>query len=122
VTNDVYSPCATGGVLSAQSIPRLRCRIVAGAANNQLAEPADADGIAEAGILYAPDFVINAGGALHLLGLEVLGWNAHELAGKLAGVGSTLTEIYRQTERDGGHTEAAAEAIAAGRLRAARRR
>src|SRR5262249_19207693 len=58
---DIYSPCAMGATLNAESIPRLRCRIVAGSANNQLAEPEDADRLDEAGILYAPDYVINAG-------------------------------------------------------------
>src|SRR5207244_1592511 len=67
---DVYSPCAVGGTLSADSIPRLRCRIVAGSANHQLAEPSDADRLREAGILYAPDYVINAGGVIQLVGLE----------------------------------------------------
>src|SRR5689334_603141 len=55
---DVYAPCAAGGTLSAESIPRLRARIVAGAANNQLATPEDAHRLHEAGILYAPDYVI----------------------------------------------------------------
>jgi leucine dehydrogenase len=55
---DVYAPCATGGTLSVSTIPGLRCRIVAGAANNQLAEPTDADRLRDRGILYAPDFVI----------------------------------------------------------------
>jgi leucine dehydrogenase len=58
---DVYAPCALGGTVNAETIPRLRCRIVAGSANNQLGEPEDADRLREAGILYAPDFVINAG-------------------------------------------------------------
>ncbi len=70
---DVFSPCATGGVLSAESIPRLRCRVVAGAANNQLAEAADAERLNERGILYAPDYVVNAGGIIHLASLEMLG-------------------------------------------------
>ena len=69
-------------------IPALRCRVVAGAANNQLAEPADAHRIRDAGILYAPDFVINSGGALHLIGTEMLGWDAATLAGRLAGIGA----------------------------------
>ena len=70
---DVFSPCATGGVLSAESIPLLRCRVVAGAANNQLATPWDADRLRDRGILYAPDYVINAGGVIHLAGYERLG-------------------------------------------------
>src|SRR6184192_879180 len=67
---DVFSPCAVGGILDAESIPRLRCRIVAGSANNQLADPSDADRMHRSGILYAPDYVVNAGGVIQLVGLE----------------------------------------------------
>lgn len=113
---DVFAPCATGSVLSATTIPALRCRVVAGAANNQLAEPEDADRLREAGILYAPDFVINSGGALHLIGTEMCGWDASMLATRLEGIGTTLTEIYRHAEQQGTTTEVAAEAIARSRL------
>ena len=116
---DVYAPCATGAVLTAQSIPALRCAVVAGAANNQLGEPADAERLRAAGILYAPDFVINSGGALHLIGTEMLGWDAATLAARVAGIGDTLTEIYRLAEDESTTTEAAAEAIARARLSAA---
>lgn len=61
---DVLAPCALGGVLDARTIPALRCRIVCGAANNQLATPADGDRLARRGILYAPDYLANAGGVL----------------------------------------------------------
>lgn len=117
---DVLSPCAVGGLLTAQTIPLLRCRVVAGAANNQLAVRDDARRLTEAGILYAPDFVINSGGALHLFGLEVLGWTPPELAAKLAGVGDALTEIFRTAQAQGCSTSDAAEALAQGRLDAAR--
>ena len=60
---DVYAPCAVGGILSLETVPRLRCRIVAGSANNQLAAPEAAGLLRERGILYAPDYAINAGGA-----------------------------------------------------------
>ncbi|MDQ6873659.1 MAG: phenylalanine dehydrogenase [Actinomycetota bacterium] len=117
---DVFSPCATGGMLTAATIPLLRCRVVAGAANNQLGVRDDARRLTEAGILYAPDFVINSGGALHLFGLEVLGWTEAELAAKLTGIGAALTEIYRGAAATGGTTEDAAEALARARLGAAR--
>lgn len=113
---DVYAPCATGSVLSATTVPALRCRVVAGAANNQLATAADAERLAEAGILYAPDFVINSGGALHLIGLELCGWDDATLADRLAGIGSTLTEIYQRARDEGITTEAAGEAVARARL------
>jgi leucine dehydrogenase len=116
---DVYAPCATGAVLTAATIPALRCPVVAGAANSQLGEPADAERLRAAGILYAPDFVINSGGALHLIGTEMLGWDAATLATRVAGIGGTLTEIYRHADDEDTTTEAAAEAIAKARLSAA---
>ena len=60
---DVLAPCAVGGVLDAASIPRLACRVVAGSANAQLGEPADADRLHARGIVYVPDYIVNAGGA-----------------------------------------------------------
>jgi leucine dehydrogenase len=61
---DVYAPCAVGATVNAASIPRLACRVVCGSATNQLAEDADADRLHAAGVLYAPDYVANAGGAI----------------------------------------------------------
>jgi len=113
---DVYAPCALGGTLNAETIPRLRCRIVAGSANNQLAEPADAERIREAGILYAPDFVINAGGVLNSLGAEHLGWTREQIEERLAGIGGTLEEIYAKADAEAITTEAAAEQLAHSRL------
>ena len=113
---DVYAPCAVGGTLDAGSIPRLRCKIVAGSANNQLAEAADADRLREAGILYAPDYVVNAGGVIQLVGLEDRGWDEDELELKLAGIGDTLRGLYRDAEREGITPAAAAERLAAERI------
>jgi leucine dehydrogenase len=117
---DVYAPCAVGGTLNADSIPRLRCRIVAGSANNQLAEPADAERLRDAGILYAPDFVVNAGGVIQLIGLEDHGWDEDELERNLAGIGETLRDLYRMAEADCITPQAAAERLAAERVAAAR--
>src|ERR671928_1989086 len=108
---DVYAPCAPGGTVNAETIPRLRCRIVAGSANNQLAEPEDAEGLREAGILYAPDFVINAGGVLNSLGAEFLGWTREQIEERHARIGGTLEEIYARAEAEGLTTEAAAEQL-----------
>jgi leucine dehydrogenase len=115
---DVYAPCALGGTLNADTIPQLRCRIVAGSANNQLAEPEDAARLAEAGILYAPDYVINAGGVIHAWGVESLGWDAGEVEARLARIGGTLTDIFERAEAAGITTEAAAEQLARSRLEA----
>ena len=116
---DVLAPCAVGGVLNAVSIPLLRCRVVAGGANNQLDLPADADRLRERGIVYAPDFVINAGGVMHGGGLEVLHWTRAELDAKLAGIGDAVYEILRTAQRDGVSTDTAAKKIALARINAA---
>jgi leucine dehydrogenase len=113
---DVYAPCAFGGTLNEQTIPRLRCRVVAGAANNQLATPADAARLAARGIVYAPDFVINAGGVFHGIGTELLGWDAERLGRELEGIGETLLEIYDRAARDGTNSEVAAQKLAEERL------
>jgi glutamate dehydrogenase/leucine dehydrogenase len=89
---------------------------VAGAANNQLATPADAMRLHQRGILYAPDFVINGGGVLHVLGLEMEGWTRDRLDDRLAGIGRTLAEIFRTADRDGITTELAAERVAEERI------
>jgi leucine dehydrogenase len=119
---DVFAPCAAGGILSAATIPHLECRVVAGAANNQLTEHTDAVRLAEAGILYAPDYVVNAGGVIHLAGYEALGWDEATVAAHLAGIGDTLTEVFEAAERDGTTPAEAADRIAAARVAAARRR
>ncbi|WP_148866210.1 Glu/Leu/Phe/Val dehydrogenase dimerization domain-containing protein [Thermosediminibacter litoriperuensis] len=63
---DIFAPCARGGIINDDTISRLKCRIVAGAANNQLLEPRHGDVLHERGILYAPDYVINAGGLIQV--------------------------------------------------------
>jgi leucine dehydrogenase len=116
---DVYSPCATGGFLNEETIPRLRCAVVAGSANNQLATLKDGERLSDAGILYAPDFVVNAGGVIHLAGYETLGWDEATMAARLAGIGETLTEVFEAAEREGTTTDAAAERVARSRIDAA---
>ena len=114
---DVYAPCALGGTLNAETIPSLRCRIVAGCANNQLAEAEDAHRLDAAGILYAPDYVINAGGVVHAWGVESLGWDLATVETRLTGIGGSLAEIYARADAAGITTEAAAEQLARSRLR-----
>jgi leucine dehydrogenase len=115
---DVYAPCATGGTLSADTVRGLRCRVVAGAANNQLATRADAERLRDRGILYAPDFVINAGGIFHYVGLEVLGWGEEALERALRGIGDTLAEVFARSEAGAISTARAADELARARLAA----
>jgi leucine dehydrogenase len=117
---DVYSPCAVGGTLSVGSIPQLRCRIVAGSANNQLAAPEDAQRLHDRGIFYAPDYVVSAGGVIQLIGLEDNGWDEEELERNLAAIGDTLRRVFRDAEEAGITPAAAAERLAAERIAAKR--
>jgi leucine dehydrogenase len=112
----VYAPCALGATLSLESVPQLRCRIVAGSANNQLAEPEAAKLLRDAGILYAPDYVINAGGAIAINFLELNDRSQGDVDAALAEIGDTLREIYARADSEGITTAAAADALAASRL------
>lgn len=105
---DVFAPCAVGAILDARTIPRLRCRVVAGSANNQLANESDAELLRSRGILYAPDFVINSGGLIRGVGAERLGWSDERIHERIEAIGDTLAEIYRDAEAAGISTHAAA--------------
>ena len=110
---DVFAPCALGGVLNAQTIPKLKCQAVAGGANNQLSAPEDADALLERGILYAPDYVVNVGGAMAITGIETQGWTPEEAEQRVSGaVRSTLNRIFEISGSDGITTEAAARILA----------
>lgn len=93
---DIFAPCAIGGILNERSIPRLNCRIVGGSANNQLERDADAELLHARGILYAPDFVINAGGAIAHGALEVLRWTPVRAAERVRKVRDTMAEILSE--------------------------
>jgi leucine dehydrogenase len=92
---DVFAPCALGGVLDHESVPALQVPIVAGAANNQLADDVIADLLAERGILWAPDFVVNAGGIINIsVELARGGYDPDRARTKVMGIGDTLRHIY----------------------------
>ena len=91
---DVFAPCAVGAVLNAETIPLLNCRAVAGAANNQLAEPSDAELLQERGILFAPDYVVNSGGVIYLIALVDEGRDADGIEAGLAGIADTLRGLF----------------------------
>lgn len=90
---DIFAPCAVGGMVNEQTIPRMRCRIIAGSANNQLEAETDADRAAGLGILYVPDFVINAGGAVAHGILELLGGSASEVEPRVRRIGVTVGQV-----------------------------
>jgi leucine dehydrogenase len=98
---DIFAPCAIGAVLNAGTVPSLRCRIVAGSANNQLEEDADADRLADRGILYLPDFVVNAGGAVAHGILEILGGVEADVEPLVRRIGPTITGVLEESESRG---------------------
>jgi leucine dehydrogenase len=110
---DVFAPCALGGVLNENTIPRLQCRIVAGGANNQLAQPQDAERLRARAILYAPDYVVNVGGAMAIPGIENQGWSQAEAEAKVVkSVRHALKRIFEMAQVQGIPTDEAAHRIA----------
>ncbi len=89
---DVFAPCALGSALNDETIPRLDCKIVAGAANNQLAEPRHGDDLMQRGILYAPDYAINAGGLINVA-QEVAGYDEPSVRERTLNIYDTIFEI-----------------------------
>jgi leucine dehydrogenase len=96
---DVYAPCALGGILDDETVPGLRCRIVAGAANNQLADDRIADLLNAHGVLWAPDFVANAGGIVNI-SVELDGeYDPARAEERVRGIGDTLRQVFDDAAR-----------------------
>lgn len=114
---DVVAPCALGAALNDKTIPRLRCRIVAGAANNQLAdEHRHGQELHERGILYAPDYVINAGGLINVYN-ELVGYN-REVAMRMArGIYANMARVFEVSRSQSIPTALAAGHLAEERIR-----
>jgi leucine dehydrogenase len=114
---DIFAPCALGGVLNSETIPQLKCRVVAGGANNQLEEPEDAVLLKDRGILYAPDYVINVGGAIFLIGMETQDWTQKDMENEVTErIQNVLQQIFKITATKGITTDAAARQVAEKRL------
>lgn len=116
---DILSPCALGGGLNAVTIPALRCRAVAGAANNQLASVADGGLLAERGIVYAPDFVCNAGGVINVA--EELvggGYDRDRALARVEGIQLSVTTVLQTAAAEAVTTEVAAARVAEARIAA----
>ena len=100
VESDIFSPCALGGVLNSTTIPRLTCRVVAGGANNQLLDGSHGDELHRRGILYAPDFAINAGGLINVADeLGPGGYRRERAKAKTEQIYSTLKTIFAQAKQ-----------------------
>jgi len=114
---DVYSPCALGGTVNEQTLPRLKCKIICGAANNQLANNAIGDDVEKRGILYAPDYAVNAGGVMNI-SLEIDGYNRERAMRMMRTIYLNVGRIFQIAERDKIPTYLAADRMAEERINA----
>ncbi len=113
---DIYAPCALGATLSPATIPRLRAAIVAGSANNQLADDGrDGAALAARGIIYVPDYVINAGGLINVAN-ELEGYNRERATQRVAGIHDIILEVLRLARAEGTLPHEAADALALRRI------
>ena len=115
VPADVYSPCALGGTINPQTLPRLKCKVICGAANNQLADNEIGDEVVKRGILYAPDYAVNAGGVMNVA-LELDGYNRERAMRMMRTIYHNLARIYEISDRDGIPTYKAADRLAEERI------
>lgn len=112
---DIFAPCALGAVINDETLPQLRCEIVAGAANNQLLEDRHGDELAAKGILYAPDYVANAGGVINVYS-ELAGWDRERSLRKADEIYNTVLNVFDIAEQDGIPTYRAADRLAERRI------
>ena len=112
---DIFAPCALGAVINDRTLPQLKCEIVAGAANNQLLEDRHGDELEERGILYAPDYVANAGGVINVYS-ELAGWSRERALRKADEIYHTTANVFEIAEQDGIPTYRAADRVAERRI------
>ncbi len=112
---DIFAPCALGAVINDNTLPRFKVKIIAGGANNVLAEPRHGDELEKKGILYAPDYVINAGGLINV-NSELENWSA-ERAFKIAGeIYNTMLRVFEIAKEENVPTYIAADRLAEKRV------
>ncbi len=115
VDAEIFAPCALGAIVNSDTIPQLKCDIIAGAANNQLATVADGKAVQERDILYAPDYVINAGGLINVYS-ELADWTTDRSKRKAGEIYQTLLEVFELAREDKLTTGEAADRIAERRI------
>lgn len=120
VNMDIYAPCALGATVNDDTIGRLKCKIVAGAANNQLAEDRHGQELKNKGILYAPDYLINAGGLMNV-SIEFEGWNDSKSRRMIDTIYDTTLNIFAISEEKGIPVNEAADVLAEQRLESMRK-
>lgn len=116
---DVFSPCARGAIINDKTIDKFKCKIIAGAANNQLAEPRHGDMLEERGILYVPDYIINAGGVINIID-DISGrpYNLENALKNTAKIYDACKKVFQIAKRDGIPTYKAADIMAEERIAA----
>lgn len=112
---DIYSPCALGATINEETIPQFKCRVIAGAANNQLKNEAIGDKIHQMGFFYAPDYIINAGGVINVAD-EMMGYNQERAMKKAAAIYDTVYQVFQISKEQGIPTYVAADRLAEARL------
>jgi leucine dehydrogenase len=112
---DIFSPCALGAIINDETLPRLKCRVVAGSANNQLKEDRHGDRLEELGIIYVPDYVINAGGLINVAD-ELLGYNRERAMKKVETIYDNVLKVFEIAKRDGIPSYKAADRMAEERI------
>ena len=115
----MLAPCALGGVIDERALDRLRCAVICGAANNTLAEERLAESLAERGVLYAPDFIANAGGLISV-DAELHRLPASQVDALVKGIGGAMSRVLDEAERSGETPLEAAREVALRRLEGAR--
>jgi leucine dehydrogenase len=113
---DIFAPCALGAVINDDKIPQLKCDIVAGAANNVLEEERHGDALEEAGILYAPDYVINAGGVINVYD-ELIGYDRERALRRAKNIYNNIKKVFKISKRDNIPTYRAADIMAEERIK-----
>ena len=116
VEADILSPNALGGILNGATIPALRVAAIAGGANNQLATPEDGETLRKRGILYAPDYVVNAGGVIKMCE-EYYGWSAARVRERVEGIATRLGEIFAESASTAIPTNVVADQMAEQRFK-----
>lgn len=112
---DIYSPCALGATVNDETIPQFKAKVIAGSANNQLAESRHGDKLHELGIVYAPDYVINSGGVINVSD-ELNGYNKDRAYKQIENIYSSLERIYEISKRDDISTHIAADRMVEERI------
>lgn len=112
---DIFAPCAIGGVINDETLPELRCKAVVGSANNQLLEDRHGDALHQRGILYGPDYLVNAGGLIQVAD-EFSGYNEQRVMEKTRSIYNMLLEIYELSKREDIPTRHAADQLVVQRI------